>query len=369
MRAFAMPLPEMRNRRVPGRAPRRTDNKVSHRVTSIILAAALAAVACAPLSRTAALPDAPRAWPEPPAPARIVYVRSFSRPQDLGITKGLFQRLGEFFVGRDDVRLVRPMAVVAWGDDLVFVADPGAKGVHRFDLAKGRHHLIRREGGAPLPSPVGLALGVHGEAYVTDSALGQVFVIRPGAKAAAALALAATLAQPTGIALDPATGRLYVVDTANHEIKIFTPDGALHATFGRRGTGDGEFNYPTMIWRDVGGRLFVADSLNFRTQMFDAAGRPLGKFGKLGDATGDLARPKGVATDRFGHVYVVDSMFHALQVFDTEGRLLLHIGSQGRAPGEFWLPTGVYVGAQDKIYVADTHNRRVQVFRYVGSEP
>lgn len=331
-----------------------------------IVALAIAAAACTP-AHMAPPPAAPQVWPEPPAPARIAYLRSFARPEDLGIAKGFWQRLGEFFVGRDEARLIRPMAVAAQGD-LIFVADPGAQGVHRFDLASGRYHLIRRDDGAPLPSPVALALGQRGEAYVADSALAQVFVIRPGATTAAPFALAAALAQPTGIAFDPDTERLYVVDTARHDVKVFAPNGALHATFGRRGTADGEFNYPTMIWRDRGARLYVADSLNFRVQRFDAGGKSLGSFGRVGDATGDFARPKGIATDRFGHVYVAEGLFHALQIFDRDGRFLLALGAQGHAPGEFWLPTGVYVDAADRIYVADSHNRRVQVFRYVGGE-
>jgi DNA-binding beta-propeller fold protein YncE len=245
------------------------------------------------------------------------------------------------------------------------VADPGAKGVHRFDPVAERYDLIAAQGGAGLPSPVGLARGNDGEVYVTDSELAQVLVIRPGAKAALPLALP-QMGQPTGIAFDPATGRLYVVDTAAHCVNIFNRDATLHARFGRRGAADGEFNYPTLLWRDAEGRLYVTDSLNFRIQVFDAQGQLLRRFGQAGDGTGDNIRQKGVATDSYGHVYVVDALFNAVQIFDQSGRLLLSLGGLGSDRGEFWLPVGIFIGEEDLIYIADSYNQRIQILRYVG---
>jgi len=307
----------------------------------------------------------PLVWPAAPDKPRIVFVNAFSGPEDLGIQRGLLQRTADLLFGRDESRLVRPMAVVALGD-VLYVADPGSKGVHRFDRKEGSHDLIHAAGGAALPSPVALALGERGEVYVSDSALAQVFVIRPGAKEAAPLALGAELGQPTGIAFDAASGQLFVVDTSAHRVNVFSRDGALAFSFGQRGTGEGEFNYPTLIWRTPQGRLYVTDSLNFRVQSFDQDGHFLSRFGGLGDGAGDLPRQKGVATDQYGHVYIVDSLLHALQVFNDRGRWLLSLGGIGREHGEFWLPTGLFIGADDTIYVADSYNQRVQVLRYVG---
>ena len=336
------------------------------RLRAVMAAAwiALMLSACAkPMQEPAGEPSL--VWPPEPDAPRVAFVRAFSRPADLGISKGFFQRLTDILFGGTESRLVRPMAVVAV-DGALYVADPGARGVHRFDLARGAYQLIGAAGGGPLPSPVGLARGAQGEVCVTDSALGGVFVIRPGAKVAAPVPLHAKLRQPTGIAFDPAAGLLYVVDTPLHAVHVFRRDGTLEATFGQRGTGDGEFNYPTLIWRTPQGTLYLTDSLNFRVQVFDGHGRFLGKFGRPGDGMGDLARHKGVATDRYGHVYVVDALFHAVQIFDDSGRLLLSVGALGRDRGEFWLPTGIFIGEDDTIYVADSYNQRVQVFRYVG---
>jgi DNA-binding beta-propeller fold protein YncE len=332
------------------------------------LAAALAFLvalgACAPAPPK---PEnqAPLTWPEElDVPPRIAFVKEFSRPDEFGIEKGFLQRLGEFFFGASEARLIRPMAVVAV-KGVVYVADPGAKGVHRFDPVAERYDLIGAEGDVPLPSPVGLAVGSEGEVYVTDSVQPAVMVIRPGAKAAVPVAVA-KLGQPTGVAFDAATGRLFVTDTTAHKVNVYHRDGTLQSSLGQRGDGEGEFNYPTQLWRDARGRLYVTDSLNFRIQVFDEQGRFLRKFGQAGDGTGDFMRQKGVATDSYGHVYIVDALMSALQIYDGTGRLLLSLGTLGREHGEFWLPTGIFITEGDEIYVADSYNGRVQVFRYIG---
>jgi DNA-binding beta-propeller fold protein YncE len=335
-------------------------------VITILVGALLAGCASAPPAPDTAPPPV---WPDKPEPARIAFVQAITQPADLGIGKGFWRRVLEFFVGESEERLIRPMAVATASDGVLYVADPGMKGVHRFDRERKRYALLQRDDEVGLPSPVGLAVGAQGSVYVADSALAQVFVVTREGNVARPLPLTDKLVQPTGLAYDPAAGELYVADTLAHTIKVFRADGTLRTTLGQRGEGPGQFNFPTLLWREPNGRLFVTDSLNFRIQTFDRDGRFLGAFGSHGDATGTLSRAKGVATDSYGHVYVVDSLFHTFQIFDARGTFLLNVGALGQGRGEFWLPTGIFIGQQDTIYVADSYNRRVQVFRYVGGQP
>ncbi len=315
------------------------------------------------------LPETSIIWPLAPEPPRIQFIKSFSQPEELGIVKGVFTRIEELFAGNFEPHLVRPMAVVRTPDGVVYVADPGSKGIHRFAPAKNRYDLIRGEDGNPLLSPVGLAVGPDETIYVADSLLGQIFRIPPKSKVAIPVALHAIVEQPTAIAIDPDTGRLYVVDTKAHQVKIFESNGTLRATFGQRGDGNGEFNYPTAIWRDETGLIVVIDALNFRIQLFDEEGSFLKAFGEAGNATGYFSRPKGVAMDPFDHIYVVDALFHTIQIFDLSGNFLLSFGNQGQGSGEFWLPTGIFINEQDMIFIADSYNQRIQVFRYIGGQP
>lgn len=330
-----------------------------------LLRCALLCAAVAGCASTAPPPSGPLlVWPEAPDPPRIAFVQSIARPIDLGIEKSFLERVGEWLLGKDERRILRPMAVVS-ARGVVFVADPGVKGVHRFDTVAGRYDIVRGERGTALLSPVGLASGPDGEVYVTDSALARVLVIRPGATEASPLGTP-PLQQPTGIAFDAAGGRLLVADTKAHEIRAFDREGKPLASWGRRGPGPGEFNYPTQLWLDPAGRLFVTDTLNFRIQILDSQGRFLGKFGRPGDGAGDFMRHKGLATDSYGHVYVVDALLNAIQIFSRDGELLLSLGDLGQGRGEFWLPAGLFINGDDTIYVADSYNQRIQVFRYVG---
>lgn len=335
----------------------------------------------APAANLADAP-APLAWPGPPEPARISWERSISRPADLGLTRSFLQRLGDLLFGAPEERMVRPMAVVAL-DRVLFVADPGVRGVHRFDPVAGTYRLLRLEDGRELPSPVGLAR-CGSSVVVSDSSRGELLVVDATTDYARVVPLPERSgqsgpagrperpSQPTGVACDATGARLFVSDTAGHRILTYrrvapSAPWLFDHSFGTRGGAPGEFNYPTYLWWD-GARLLVSDSLNFRVQAFDPDGRFLSVFGGPGDGAGDSARPKGVATDSAGHVYVVDALFHAFQIFDRAGQLLLGVGARGSGPGEFWLPTGISI-ERDEILVADSYNSRVQVFRYHGGEP
>ena len=311
--------------------------------------------------------DQGRTWPDTPEDARIAFVGEFAEPEDLGIRPGVWERIVRFTAGERRDAIVRPMDVAATeGGDVIYVADPDARCVHRYDLSRGRYDCLGLSKDAALPSPVGLALSPAGRLYVADSLLGGVFSIGPGERFLQPFIEDAGLERPTGVAWHEAAGLLLVSDTGSQSLKAYRPDGSFAFQFASRGVGPGEVNFPTYLWADDR-ELLVTDSLNFRVQRFDTQGEFRASFGKNGDRAGDFARPKGVAVDSEGHVYVVDALFNGVQVFDRDGRLLLAFGEQGQAPGQFWLPNGLFITADDLIFVTDSYNRRVQVFRYLGS--
>ena len=338
------------------------------RITMLILSLMSVAAGCATSSGVVPFVEQGRLWPESPEDARIAFVGEFAEPEDLGIRPGIWERIVRFTAGERRDAVVRPMAVAATeGGGLVFVADPDAHCVHRYDLERNRYSCLGLSRDAALPSPVGLALTPTGRLFVADSLLGGVFRMDPGEQELQPFVGGDDLVRPTGLAWHEEAGLLLVSDTGSQSIKAFREDGSLAFQFATRGVEPGEVNFPTYLWAD-GSELLVTDSLNFRVQRFDANGEFQASFGKNGDRVGDFARPKGVAVDSQGHVYVVDALFNGVQVFDREGRLLLAFGERGQEPGQFWLPNGLYITGDDLIFVADSYNRRVQVFRYLGSE-
>ena len=76
---------------------------------------------------------------------------------------------------------------------------------------------------------------------------------------------------PAGIALD-SQGNLYILDTGNHRVQKFGPDGRYLSSFGRQGQGPGDFAYPDSIDIDGENLVWVSDPNNQRIQVFTQAG-------------------------------------------------------------------------------------------------
>jgi len=332
----------------------------------LALLAAMLVAACVSAPPVDPFSDAGRTWPQPPAVARIEFVTGFRTPADLGIRPTFWRRATALAAGASDDGMILPMAVAATPDgQVIYVADPGAHGLHRYDLRRGRYRRLQAESGAGLASPVALAVDATGRVYISDSASGAVYTAGPGADELSRLPLAPPPVQPTGLAALP-NGDLAVVDTHEHRIRRYDIDGRLLRDIGERGAAPGQLNYPTGLWLDPPSDLLVADTLNFRIQRLGLDGDVLGLFGRPGDGSGSFGRPKGVAVDSLGNVWVTDSVHNAVHLFDRRGRLLLALGEVGAGPGQFWLPNGIFVTPAGLVFVADTHNRRVQVFRLIG---
>ncbi len=118
--------------------------------------------------------------------------------------------------------------------------------------------------------------------------------------------------RPEGICVD-AQDRLYVADSCNHRIQIFSSDGRFIRAYGRAGSGPGELSYPYDITVDADGNQFVCEFGNSRIQVFDANDQPIEIIGGPGTAPGRFANPWGVALDSHGNLYVADSQNHRVQ--------------------------------------------------------
>ncbi|GEM_PF-1037166 len=75
------------------------------------------------------------------------------------------------------------------------------------------------------------------------------------------------LSSPWGIAFD-AQKRVYVADSANKRIQVFTPEGDFLLKWGELGRGPGQFDNPVGVALDSQGAVYVADLNNNRIQKF-----------------------------------------------------------------------------------------------------
>lgn len=315
-------------------------------------------------------PQTPLVWPAAPDEPRIRYLGQLESAADLKAPEKPFQALGNLLVGPTAPQpLYGPRGVACTSDgNGIWVADPGGRCVHRFDLADRTYRKIVRIADRPFLSPVAVCAGPADSVFVCDSE--NVSLVRLDARDGRllnSLPLPEELLRPVGLAFDFGAEELYVVDAGAHNIKVMSADGTLLRTIGARGSAAGQFNFPCGI-AVADSMIWVADSGNHRVQGLSFSGESAVSIGQAGDAPGDLALPKSVAVDLRGHVYVVDARFENVQIFDRQGRLLLVFGQEGTGPGEFWLPGGIYIDALDRIWVCDAYNRRIQVFQLVTTE-
>lgn len=293
---------------------------------------------------------------------------NFRRPD--GETRGAARKLFHWLVGLvggvpHALELQRPQAGYTDEQGRVFVTDVSRAAVFVFDAAAGELRLW--EEAVPktrFRAPVGIAAGPRGSVLVADAELGLVARLDAEGRPQAAFGKG-VLKRPTGLARDAGRGLVYVADTHAHDVKVFDDDGELIEILGGHGDGAGQFNFPTHL-AFGGDRLFVTDTLNARIQVYSYDQQLEQTFGKRGMYVGNLVRPKGVAADDEGNIYVVESLYDTLLVFSAEGQLLLSLGGTGKEAGRFYLPAGVWADRRNRIYVADMFNGRVSVFQFLG---
>jgi DNA-binding beta-propeller fold protein YncE len=108
------------------------------------------------------------------------------------------------------------------------------------------------------------------------------------------------------------------------------------------------------------GEVFVLDSR--QVQKLSPKGEWLASWGRPGSGDGEFRNAMGLCVDAAGSVYVADTGNHRIQKFEPSGRSICSWGSNGKDSGLFDLPSGVVVDAGGIVYVVDRNNQRIQLF-------
>ena len=187
---------------------------------------------------------------------------------------------------------------------------------------------------------------------------------------------------PHNLALGP-DGSLYVLDSGNHRVQVYGPDGAFVTAWGhlckldapsgcQSPNGEGGFHDPWGIAVDQNGYVYVADTWNHRIQKFDSTGTFVTMWGMHGvteDATGAESLfwgPRDVAVGPGGRIYVSDTGNKRVQAFEPDGTFVTQWGDKGLQDGRMDEPAGLAIADDGTVYVADTWNQRIQVFDMLG---
>lgn len=355
------------------RGPSHHKMKPLARPLTALLGAALALLLAA-CANTAKVPEAVKlVWPAPPLPARIEFVRSIYGDKDMLEDQTNQPDLVEFLTGKKppENRITEPMGI-AVSDDArrLYVSDFVQLAVYKLDFDKKTFTKLNKENG--LARPAGIALDAAENVYVVESDKKGIQVYSPEGKELMFIT-DPSISRPTGIAIDRQRGKIYLADTSHsknddHTVKIFDLTGKLWGKLGKnKGSGDGEFLFPTYVTLDPQGNVYVSDTLNSRVQEFDADGKFIKSYGERGNAWGMFDKPKGVALDSFGNLYVADSGWSNIQIFNQNKQILMFFGGRGTIPGMLKNPTSVAIDKNNRIYVGNSLNHRIEVYQLANT--
>ncbi len=216
---------------------------------------------------------------------------------------------------------------------------------------------------------------------------------------------AANLNAPTGCAVDPTTGKVFVADTSAHRVlryasaDAYTTGAAAEAVLGQgnftssnNATTRNGLDRPSALYVDKAGRLWVADTENGRVLRFDRAatkanganadgvlGQPDFTSTRLSIFTATTANqtynPGGLAGDAAGRLWVAEQSRNRVLRFDNAaakanganadavlGQTSLTARFAGTSSSGLYLPQGLSLDSAGRLWVADSNNSRVLRF-------
>ena len=162
--------------------------------------------------------------------------------------------------------------------------------------------------------------------------------------------------KPTDLALGE-NGDIYVTDGYGaSRVHRFTSNGELIQSWGKPGTGPGEFNLPHGVWV-YKRRVYVADRQNFRVQIFSTEGEYVAEWR-------GLERPCDVYVDKQGRFYVAE-LHSRVTILNDKGEVIKRLGgTKSFTPGEFVAPHCVWTDSEGSLYVGEVlEGQRLQKFK------
>jgi sugar lactone lactonase YvrE len=162
----------------------------------------------------------------------------------------------------------------------------------------------------------------------TDTTQREILVTNPFTVARTIDASTVGIHGPLRVAVAP-NGHVYVSDRRQHVTEL-TATGAVVRRWGGQGTAAGKFRlYSGGLTVGPDGRVYVVDTGNFRIQVFSPTGRFLAEYGGYGQGPGKFVWPSDIVVGTDGTMYVTDDRAATLTALSSSGEQLWRRGQLG----------------------------------------
>jgi sugar lactone lactonase YvrE len=239
--------------------------------------------------------------------------------------------------------------------------------------------IVRELTGGPRPFdfPNTVSVAPDGTVWVADGCHSQVRGFDAAGEEVATLSRARGKAfdwcltiegRRAGLGSVEAQGEdVYVADAYNYRILRFDANLDLVASWGSKGTGDGQFrDRPFEVTVDERGeRVYVVDDQPGIIDVFEPDGTFVEALVNFDD--GRLVNTGAIGLDPDGTVWLADWERHRVLAITAGGEIDLEFGERGGANGLFTFPADVAVGPDGDLFVSDYVNGRIQRFHPDGT--
>jgi DNA-binding beta-propeller fold protein YncE len=209
--------------------------------------------------------------------------------------------------------------------------------------------------------PTGVAVGPDGLIYVCDTWAHRILVLDQKGTVVREWGSFVNLNKATDPAANPGeffgpraiaflNNEAYVVDTGNNRVQVFDLNGTFKRAFGGFGTENGKLSEPVGIAAGPDGRIYIADSANARISVFTPAGAIAAEW-PVDAWSGRIYYEPYLAFGGDGNLYATSSETSSVEVYSLNGQ---HIDSITDVNGvALQQPVGIAANSNGDLLITD----------------
>jgi DNA-binding beta-propeller fold protein YncE len=270
-----------------------------------------------------------------------------------------------------------PVDVESDRDGNLYVIDSKSHRLQKFDqngnFLAGVDVRLDPQNPNETSSPWGLAIAPNGDVVVADTfaftSYGRIRVFDRDLKPTGVM-FGQPIADPSkapgpyelygprDVAVDR-SGNIWVTDTGNARLMVYSATGEYLRTVGSRGSGPGQFDEPVGIAIDASGDIYVADMYNHRVEILDSTGAYRSAVQVDGWGGQDARDKPYLRPLSNGRIALSLPSLNQARIYDRSGGVVTTINPTDEPLST---PYGIVETADGKLWISEGGSGRLRLF-------